>query len=301
MITCFAEMEKMLKKTNPVKLCIAGANDPEILLAVKTAEEKGYIIPILTGKKQELEQTAKTVGLKNAVIADTPPNLTDAEYAVQLIKEEKADLLMKGTVNTTDYMRSILNKEKGLRGKGLLMALAVYEVPSYKKLIFGSDSGINVLPSLEQKKNMVAHCISFLKALGYEKPNVAFLAASEVVNPKVPATSDAAELTELCNNGAFGNCYAEGPLALDVIFNPHAAKHKKINSKLSGEVDLLLFPNMEAGNVLGKCWLEFCHAKWAGLVLGAAKPIILGSRSDTAEVKINSIILGCLAVQKFSH
>lgn len=137
-----------------------------------------------------------------------------------------------------------------------------------------------------------------LNALGYKKTKIAFLVASEIVNPKVSATADAAELTALCNKGAFGNCYAEGPLALDVIFNPLAAKHKKIDSKLTGDVDFLLFPNMEAGNVLGKCWLEFYRVKWAGLVLGAVKPVILGSRSDTAEVKINSIILGCLAVQK---
>lgn len=152
MIATFAEMEKMLVKRKPVRLCVAGADDPEILLAVKAAQEKGYVVPVLTGKKAELEKTVEAVGLKDAVIVENPENLTDSEYAVQLVKEEKADLLMKGSVNTTDYMRAVLNKEKGLRGKELLMALAVYEVPSYGKLIFGSDSGINVLPNLEQKK-----------------------------------------------------------------------------------------------------------------------------------------------------
>lgn len=297
MIKSFSDLEKRISLNAPVKLCIAGATDKDLLLAVQIAQQKGYITPILVGKTHEIEAITQEISMHDYSIIEPQHERNAAEEAAFLIKNGEADILMKGVVDTTAYMRAILSKDHGLRGDSLISALAIYEVPQYHKLIFGSDSGINVAPDAEQKKIILRSALNVMHKFGYENPKVAILAASEVVNKNVQATVDAVDLVESATKGEFGNCTVEGPLALDVIFDPMAAKHKNISSKITGEVDLLLFPNMETGNVLGKSWLHFCKAKWGGLVLGCTKPIILGSRSDTAEVKINSIILGCLAAQ----
>ena len=205
---------------------------------------------------------------------------------------------MKGIVNTAVYMRGVLNKEYGLRTGNLLSLLAVYELPQYHKLIYCSDSGINVAPDLEQKKVIMRSALNAMKNLGFENPNVATLTANEMVDPKVISTVDAVALVEMVKKGELPPCTAEGPIAFDVAFDKHAAEHKGIDSKIAGEVDLLIFPNIEAGNIMGKSWLQFNGAKWAGIVLGAAAPVILGSRSDTPEIKINSIALACLAAAK---
>ena len=229
---------------------------------------------------------------------DCPDEAEAMKTAVELVRNKTADVLMKGIVNTAVYMRGVLNKEYGLRTGNLLSLLAVYELPQYHKLIYCSDSGINVAPDLEQKKVIMRSALNAMKNLGFENPNVAILTANEMVDPKVISTVDAAALVEMVKNGELPACTAEGPIAFDVAFDKHAAEHKGIDSKIAGEVDLLIFPNIEAGNIVGKSWLQFNGAKWAGIVLGAAAPVILGSRSDTPEIKINSIALACLAAAK---
>ncbi len=297
MIDSFVSLEKRLSLEKPVKLCVAGATDKDLLLAVKAAQDRGYVEAVLVGERETVTELAERISLKKYSVFMPEEGRNPAEEAVHLMRIGKADLLMKGVVDTTTYMRAILNRDNGLRGDGLVSALGVYEVATYPKLIFGSDSGINVAPDLEQKKDIFRNSLKILHDMGYAMPKVAFLAASEIINKNVQATVDAAALVDAVASGEIGPCIAEGPLALDVIFDSHAAKHKNIESAISGDVDLLIFPNMEAGNVLAKSWLHFCKAKWGGLVLGCTKPIILGSRSDTAEVKINSIILGCLSAQ----
>lgn len=185
-----------------------------------------------------------------------------------------------------------------MRTGRLLSLLAVYELPQYHKLIYCTDSGINVAPDLAQKKVILTSALEAMKNLGFENPKTAMLTANEMVDPKVISTVDAGALVEMVEKGEVPSCIAEGPIAFDVAFDKHAAEHKGIDSKIAGDVDLLVFPNIEAGNIMGKSWLQFNGAKWAGIVLGAAAPVILGSRSDTPEIKINSIALACLAAAK---
>lgn len=297
MITSFAQLADKLNPAKKVRLCVAGALDKDILLAVKHAYDKGYAQAVLVGDVQAINTLAKEIGFEDFTAYAPRENRNPAEEAVALIHEGKAQVLMKGTVDTTTYMRAILNKEKGLRTDKLMTAFGAYEVPGYHKLVFGSDSGIAVAPNLEQKKDIIHNALAVLRAIGYERPKIACLAASEVVNEKIPASFDADQLVKASHTGIFGSCLAEGPLALDVIFSQEAAEHKNIKSDIAGDVDFILFPNMETGNAIAKTWLHFCQAKWGGLVLGCSTPIILGSRSDTAKVKINSIILGCLYAQ----
>jgi len=297
MILSFADLESHLSLEKPVQICVAGAADKDLLLALKTGQEKGYLEAILVGNASEITPIAEEVGLKNYRVVEPADGNNAAEEAVSLIRKGEADTLMKGTVDTTVYMRAALNRDKGLRTDSLACVITGIEIPGYHKLLFATDSGLNIAPNLEQKTSILRDALGMLHGLGYENPKVAFLAASEVVNPKIPATVDAFELTQAAARGEFGACIAEGPLALDVIFDPQAAQHKNITSAITGDVDLLLYPNMETGNALCKSWIHFSQAKWGGLVLGCVCPIILGSRSDTAEVKINSIILGCISAQ----
>lgn len=295
MLKDFDDLIKRVKEIEKSTICVAAADDEEVLKAVKIATDMGFINSILVGHKDKIEEIAKKIELKDYEIVHNESPEDSALEAVKIVKSGKAKVLMKGLVNTSIYMRAILNKEYGLRTGRLLSLLAVYQLPQYHKLLYCTDSGVNVSPNLGQKKDILTNSLLALEGIGMEIPKVACLAANEMVDPKIQSTVDAAGLVELVENGEIPKCIIEGPIAFDVAFDSHAAEHKGINSKISGDVDLLVFPNMETGNALGKSWLHFNKAKWAGIILGASNPVVLGSRSDTAEIKVNSIALACLA------
>lgn len=295
MIKDFKELIEVVKKLDPFTVSVAVAEDEAVMTAVRDAAKIGFIFPILVGDQAKIDKIALKIGFDNYRVVHCEDSDVAVRKAVELVRNKEADVLMKGLVNTSVYMRAILDKEVGLRTGRLLSLLAVYELPMYHKLLYCTDSGINVAPNLNQKKEMLYNALTAMKRIGVENPKAAFLTANEMVDPKIPSTTDAAALVEAVSSGELPSCIAEGPIAFDVAFDKHAAEHKGIDSKVAGDVDLLLFPNIEAGNVLGKSWLTLDHAKWAGIVLGAAAPVILGSRSDTPEIKINSIALACLA------
>lgn len=298
MLKKFEEVIEKVKEVGPYTVSVAAAEDEELLKAVKKAVDIGFIKPILVGNEEKIKKIIKKVGLEDYQIVNSPTTEESALEAVKIVKSGRAQVLMKGLVNTSVYMRAVLNREFGLRTGRLISLMAVYELPRYHKLLYCTDSGINTAPNISQKKDILTNALVAMKGIGLEKPKVAALAANEMVDAKIQATVDAAVLVEMVENNEIPNCIIEGPIAFDVAFDKHAAEHKGIDSKISGDVDLLVFPNIETGNVLGKSWLHFNKAKWAGIVLGASNPIILGSRSDTAEIKINSIALACLASSK---
>lgn len=293
----FGSIVERARAMPPLSVCVAAAEDREVLEALHKAAALGIAEPVLVGDAPKIRSIAEDIGLSGCKIVDSPSPEASAAEAVERVRRGEARLLMKGMLNTSVFMRAILNREGGLRTGNLISLLAVYELPGHPKLIFGTDSGINTAPNLEQKKNILSNALHALRNMGLERPKVAILAANEAVDPKIPATADAKALSDLAREGAFPPCIVEGPLALDVIFDRKAAEHKNIDSRVSGDVDLLLFPNIETGNALGKSWLHFNRAQWAGIVLGAAAPVILGSRSDTAEIKLNSIAMGSLAAR----
>lgn len=297
MLKNFDDLLQQAKKLKKVKVSVAAAEDEAVLTAVKYARDLGFIDPILVGDEEKIKSIASKIELKNYEVVNSTSAEESAKIAVKLVKENKAKVLMKGLVNTSVYLRAILNRENGLRSGRLLSLLAVYELPQYHKLLYCTDSGINVAPDLKQKKDIMTNALLSMKSIGIENPKTAILTANEMLDPKVQSTVDADALVKMVNNNEIPSCIAEGPIAFDVAFDEHAAKHKGIDSKIAGDVDLLVFPNIETGNVLGKSWLRFNNAKWAGIVLGATNPVILGSRSDTAEIKVNSIALACLASQ----
>ena len=300
MLKNFDEVLEKVRSIEPFTVSVAAAEDKELLLAVKAAADLGFVRPVLAGDPKAVGDICAEIGLKPLDILEAHGEEEAVAVAVKAVREGGAQVLMKGLVNTSIYMRGILNKEQGLRTGRLLSMMAVYEAPGYHKLVYCSDSGINVAPNLEQKKDILKNILLATKSIGLETPKVAALTANEMVDPKIQSTVDAAGLVEYVASGALGpdlSCIIEGPIAFDVAFDPHAAAHKKLDSKITGETDIVIFPNMEAGNIMGKSWIHLCKCRWAGIVLGATHPVILGSRADTPEIKLNSIALACLAAR----
>lgn len=293
MICDFKDLVERAKEKKKFKVAVVSADDEQVMQSLKIAQDMGFVLPILVGDGSKIGQLADKIGLSEYEVVDEKENA--AREGVSLVKNKKADILMKGMINTSDYLRAVLNKDFGLRTGRLLSLLAVYELPKYHKLIYATDSGVNVAPDLGQKKDILTNTLLAMKNIGFENPKVAILSSNEVPSEKIPSTMDAVRLVEMVERGEIPECVVEGPIAFDVAFDKNAAIHKEIDSKISGDVDVLMFPNIETGNVLGKSWLHFNDAKWAGIVLGATAPIILGSRSDTPEIKVNSIALACLS------
>ena len=200
---------------------------------------------------------------------------------------------MKGMVNSSDFLRAVLHPECGLRTDRLLCHLAAFEVPGDKKLVFHTDGGMNVAPTLAEKKDIVRSSLRALADLGIDCPKVAVLAANEVVSPKMPATVDAQALMEMNRRGELGPAIVEGPMAMDVALSREAAAHKGIKSRIAGDVDLFVVPGIEAGNILGKALIHCAGAQSAGVILGATRPVVMVSRADSAAAKLNSIALAC--------
>ena len=299
MLHNFREVLAKARQRGRVTVSIAVAQDAEVLAAVKAAQDAGLIRPVLVGNVDLLKPMLSKVGLALDIpLVHEADDSQAALTAVSLVKEGKADILMKGMVNSSIFLKAVLNSEVGLRTGRLLSHLAVFEIPGEEKLAFHTDGGMNIAPTMEEKKDILINALIALKAFGIDRPNVAILTANEMVNSKMPATFDAQTLVELNEKEHFTAGIVEGPIAMDVAASKQAADHKGIMSKIAGRVDLFVVPNIEAGNLVGKTLVYYAKAKNAGIVVGATHPIVMTSRSDTAEAKLNAIALACLAVSR---
>ena len=298
MLRNFADVLARVKKQGKVTVSVAAAHDKDVLQAIKLAVDAGLTVPILVGNAAAIKPMLGEVGLPaDTRVIDESDDKAAALAAVKLVHDGEAQVLMKGLVNTSDFLRAVLNAEVGLRTGRLLSHFVAIEVPGSEKLIFQTDGGMNIAPGLAEKKGILTNALLAMQQMGIKEPKVALLTANEQINPKMPATVDARDLVEMAAAGEFPPAILEGPISLDVAYSPEAAKHKGIKSNISGQVDLFLMPNIESGNLLGKSLVYYANAKMAGMVLGAANPIVLTSRADTAEGKLYSIALACLAAQ----
>jgi phosphate butyryltransferase len=278
------------------RVAVAAADDGEVIEAMREAAVLGLADAILVGEAQAIMAAAGAAGLPaTARIIDIEDRREAALEAARLVRCGDADVLVKGAVNTSDFLKAVLDSEKGLRAGGLLSHLAAFEIPGETKLVFHSDGGMNVAPELAEKRQILANAVAALHRLGLAEPKVAVLAANEQVNPKVRATVDAAALVDLWKSGAFPGCVVEGPIALDVATSREAAARKGLQSAIAGDTDLFIMPSIEAGNIAGKLLVRYAGARMAGIVLGALGPIVLVSRADDAAAKIHSLALACLA------
>ncbi|WP_282433783.1 bifunctional enoyl-CoA hydratase/phosphate acetyltransferase [Desulfosporosinus hippei] len=285
------------KSLGRAKVAVAAAADKEVMEAIKLAEQEGLITPLLIGDVNQIEELALEIGwnLERAKLIHEANPQEAAHKAVDAIVNGEADFLMKGLINSSDFLRAVLRPEGGLRTGRLLSHLAAFQVPGYSHLFFVTDGGMNIAPDLTQKKQILENSLFYLQRIGMDLVNVIILAANEMIDPKMPATMDAKELVAMGKAGEFSGAIVEGPLALDGAVSAVALKHKGISSKINGEVDLILTPTIEVGNVLGKSMVYFAGATMAGIVLGAKVPIVLTSRSDTPRNKFMAITMAALS------
>ena len=293
----FNELKSCDKKA---VLSVAAAHDEEVLLAVKDACEMDIIKAILIGEEDKIRKIASEINfnLDNVEVIDESDLKLCAEKAVKLVSSGKADYVMKGLLDTSIILKEVLNKEYGLRTDSLLSHVMIYEVPLYHKLLILTDGGMNIDPDVSQKKKIADNAIKAAKSLGIDTVKVACLAAKEKVNPKMQATLDADELKSMCKDGMFGNgVIVEGPIAFDLAVSKDACKIKGYESEVGGDADILLVPNIETGNGIGKVLTYMANAKSAGIIMGAKAPVVLVSRADTHESKLYSIAYGAIATK----
>ncbi|MGM0527101.1 MAG: bifunctional enoyl-CoA hydratase/phosphate acetyltransferase [Bacteroidota bacterium] len=288
-----SELRKLLDDKPVRRLVLAAAHDLHSLGAVIRAADDGIIQPVLIGDEKEIRKIAseKNYNIKDLEIIHETVIEKTSEMAVKMVNERKADVLMKGKVGTSVLLKHVLNKEWGLRTGKLLSHFALFEVETYHKLISVTDVAMNIAPNLKEKISILNNSVSCLNALGIKMPKVAVLGAVEMVDESMQATMDAALLSKMNQRDQIKNCIIDGPLAFDNAISLDSARHKGIKSEVAGDTDLLLMPDIEVGNVLYKSMVFFARAKVASMILGAAAPIVLTSRSDSEQAKYDSILL----------
>ena len=263
------------------------------------AAEAGIIDPILVGPSRKIEETAKSAGidLGEIEIVDTAHSVASAAHAVRLVREGRAEVLMKGSLHTDELMSAIVSRDGGLRTGRRISHVFIMDVPTYHKVLIVTDGAINIAPTLEDKVDICQNAIDLAVSLGLERPKVAILAAVETVNSKMSATLDAAALCKMAERGQIKGGILDGPLAFDNAISKQAAQTKGIKSEVAGDPDILLAPDLEAGNILAKQLSFLANADSAGMVLGARVPVILTSRADS----VRSRIASCAVAKLVAH
>ena len=278
-------------------IAIAQAADEKMIHVAREVTAIGLCDVVLVGDAGKIRALMAADGLESEHISvvDEPDMEKVGRAAVSLVSSGRADVYVKGQMNTSDFLRSVLDKEVGLRTGRQLNVLACYDEPGEKKLFFITDGGMTIAPSLDDKVEILKNAVPVLHRMGITEPKVALLAANEKVNPKMPATVDAAALVEMAGRGELPAGVYEGPIAFDVAMRPEAAGEKHINSRISGDVDLFLVPNIETGNCMGKAIGYFGKGLTANIVVGAAAPVVMSSRSAPIKGKVASIAWAILA------
>jgi len=295
-ITSFSELITRAKALGPARIAVVEAHDPDVLESLGQAEPMGLVTPVLVGNPGKIEAAAKKVGyvLKPENLVATTSEEASVRQAIDLVREGKASLLMKGKVTTATLIRGIVDKERGLRTGSQLSQVIVFQVPHIKRLMLMTDAAINIAPTLAQKADITRNAIMVAHALGNAEPNVALLTALEFVNPEMPATVDAAALVGMNRRGQITGAHLEGPIALDVPMSKFAADRKNIQSRIVEATDIFICPDIEAANIMFRAMLYFGQGESGGIVVGAKVPLVLLSRAESAETKIQSMAIALL-------
>lgn len=290
----FDQLLSFVRSKEKKKLAIAFAEGEEIVEAVKQATEEDILQAVLIGEGAKIMDHCQKLNfdLNKVEIIDAKDPKLACQLAVELVKRKKADMLMKGKVDTPTLLKAVLDKETGLRTGGLLSHVAVVEVENYHKVMLVTDGGININPDVNKKIDILKNAIEVAKKLGIQKPKVSCLTAVELVNPEMQETVDAAVLVKMAERGDIKDVIIDGPVAFDIAIDLQAARMKGIISPIAGDTDIFLVPNIAAGNIFVKALIYLAKAKVGGIVVGGGVPIVLLSRSDTAAMKLYSMALG---------
>ena len=283
----------------PTPTAVAHPCDESSLRGAVEAAELGILQPILVGPRAKIEAVAARfqLDLSRYEIVDAPHSHAAAEMAVQLAREGKAEMLMKGSLHTDELMGAVVRTATGLRTERRISHAFIMDVPSLDRVLVITDAAINIFPTLEDKVHIVQNAIDLVRALGLDQPKVAILSAMETVNPKVPSTVEAAALCKMADRQQITGGILDGPLALDNAINLAAARIKQIDSPVAGVADILVVPDLEAGNMLAKSLTFLADADAAGIVLGARVPIILTSRADSVTTRLASCAVAALVAR----
>lgn len=301
MIKTFKDVLELAKKRGPKTISVAVAQDKEVLLAVKQANDLNIANAILVGDKDKIVEVAAEVGLdtNKFEIIDIKDIVEASRKAVQLVSSGKAHIVMKGLVDTSIILKAVLDEQIGLRTGKVLSHVAVFDIETYDKLLLITDAAMNIAPNLTQKKEIIENAAFVAHSIDIGNPKVAVVCAKEKVNPKMPATVDAEALEDMNKKGELEGCIVGGPFALDNAISKEAAKHKGIEHPVAGDADIILVPNIESGNILYKSLAFLAKSKNAGIIVGAKAPVVLTSRADSDEAKLNSLALGVLMASKY--
>ena len=297
MITSLAQIVKHVKGRTPRRLAVACGEDPHTIEAVGRAVAEGLVQAVLTGNRSKIESVARDNKIDPASfeIVDEPDPGKALARAVARIKAGESDFLMKGLIDSSLYIKAIIDKEKGLLAPGKLLShVSVIQVPSRRKLIVCADAAVIPYPDLEAKVQILNYCLAVARKLGIDRPKAAIICAVEKVNPKMVPTTDAAILSKMAYRGQIKDADVDGPLALDVALSAESAEIKGVRSPIAGEADVLLFPSIETGNVFFKACSYLAGGETAAVVAGTDCPCVLTSRSDSEDSKFYSIALGAL-------
>jgi phosphate butyryltransferase len=288
-----AQLTELAQQRGPLTLAVAAAHELRVLEAVRAATDAGIVRPILIGNEVQVRRIANahSISLEGFTIVNSEEIHEAAAQAVKLVHDGQAQVLMKGRLETADLLRAALNKQYGLRTGALLSVVSIVQIPGFDRLIFLSDGGIVIKPTLDQKVEIVQNIINVARKLGVEQPKVAVLASLDMVSPAIPATIDAANLSKMADRGQISGGYVDGPLGFDAAISPAVAEAHGLKGPVAGHADILIVPNIEAGNVLAKALVYFAHAEAASVVVGASAPIVITSRADSAATKLASIAL----------
>ncbi len=292
-ITTFDQLMAAAKAAGPKMIAVAVPHEPEILLAAQDAEQQGIANCTLVGDRDLMRTlaTEQEIDITRMMVVHEPEPRIAVRRVMELLRMGHADLAMKGKIETGEFLRAALDREFGLRVGRLFTHVAAFEIPGFDRLLFVTDSGVVVAPTLEQKVEIVQNAIMVAQRLGVSEPKVAVLAASEMVNPKIPTTMDAANLAKMADRRQIQGGIVDGPLALDNAISPESAEIKGIHSAVAGCADILVTPDVEAGNMLAKAITYFAKGKMAAVVVGSKSPLVVASRSDPHETKLVSMAL----------
>ncbi|TFH02711.1 MAG: bifunctional enoyl-CoA hydratase/phosphate acetyltransferase [Calditrichales bacterium] len=294
----FEQIINQVKKESKRTVAVAMAEDRDVLIALEKARAKGLTHAILTGNKSKILAVLKEINAtpENYEIIDSESEQAAVTAAVSLVRKGQAQVVMKGLCSTSVFLKGILDKENGLRSGNVISHLAIFESPNYHKLFMMSDAAMNIAPDLTEKIYILENAINTALRLGYECPKVAVISAVEKVNATgIPSSADAAIIAKMGDRGQIKSAIIDGPLAVDNALSKQACKVKGLNSPVGGDADICLVPNIETGNAFYKLMTIMGNAKVAGIVVGAAAPVVLTSRADSEESKYLSIITALCA------
>jgi phosphotransacetylase len=299
MIRHLEELVELAQENAPTKVAVAAAAHKLVLQSVQRAVDLGLIDPILVGREEDIREQAEAIewDVGQDQIYPTETNRAAAAAAVELVRKGEAQVVMKGYLHTDEMLHAVLQQQTGLRTDRRLSHVFVLEVPTYHKLLHITDAAININPEITEKASITQNAIDLARKLQVEQPKVAALSSVETINPTIPSTVHAACLSKMAERGQIKNALVDGPLAFDNAISAEAAADKGIKSPVSGDVDIMVVPDLDAGNILFKNLEYLASAKVAGIVMGASAPVVLTSRSDPARARVYSLALASLLCQ----